>query len=108
MPDHISLIKPLDMIGRSFIMYTSDGKKKLSTHIVEAIQDHSNKFKDRPERIKFRYSVNDDQYEKICHITIFYNTLKMIQRLYGSSNVSLPINTYWGECILTKMDPNTM
>ena len=59
------LIELMDLLGRSFIPDTEGGENKLRTQIVEAIQDHDKSTKDNPEHIKFRCSINEDQYEEI-------------------------------------------
>ena len=55
----------MSLVGRSFLLDTEDGENKLRTQIVEAIQDNDKSTKCNPEHIKFRCSINEDQYEEI-------------------------------------------
>ena len=48
-----------------------NGEEKLRTKIIEAIQHYNKKLNDNTEYIKFRCSMNDDQYEK----TMSYNEI---------------------------------
>ena len=61
----------MDLVGYSFLLYTEDGESKLWAQIVEATQDHDKANNGNPEHIKFRCSVNEDQYEE----TLTYNEI---------------------------------
>ena len=61
----MATIEHIDLVGRSFLLDTDDGENTLRAQIVEAIQDHNETTKSHPEHIKFRCSVNEDQYEEI-------------------------------------------
>ena len=52
--DPIPLIKPIDLIGHSFLLDIEDGENKLRTQIMEAIHDHDKATKSNPEHIRFR------------------------------------------------------
>lgn len=65
------VIKPEDMIGRTFLMDPQEDGQRFRAKIVEAIEDHDAKTKSHPRHIKFRCAVNGDQYEEI----IAYNDI---------------------------------
>ena len=69
--DSMPLIELVNLVLHSFFLGTEDGEIKLRTQIVEAIQDHDKATKSNPEHIKFRCSVNEDQYEE----TMSYNKI---------------------------------
>ena len=61
----------MDLVGCSFLLDIEDGENKLRAQIIEEIQDHDKATKSNPEHIKFRCSVNEDQYEE----TMTYNEI---------------------------------
>ena len=79
-----------------FLLDTEDGEDKLRAQIVEAIQDHDKTTISHPEHIKFRCSVNEDQYEE----TLTYN--KILQHIEKDTEI-----VWKFKCISAYEGPNT-
>ena len=62
------LAHPKDLEGKSFSILEDDGQLK-HAQIVEAVEDHEYKMSKHPAHLKFRCSMNYDQYEE----TLSYN-----------------------------------
>lgn len=56
---------PADLIGRSFLLKESEDGQRHRARIVECISKHDADIENNPHRIKFRVSVNNDEYEEI-------------------------------------------
>jgi hypothetical protein len=54
-----------DLIGRTFLMDELEDGQKHRARIVEAVQDHEDDVATSPDHVKFKVSVNEDQYEEI-------------------------------------------
>ena len=63
--DQMMVIKPEDMVGRTFLTDALDNGERHRAHIVKAIEDHQENIEAHPERIKFLCSFNNKQYEEI-------------------------------------------
>ena len=66
-PDEPSMpiIEPTDLIGRSFLLPKRDDGEHHRAKIVELIKEHDDKTSNDSNHIKFKCSVNNDQYEQI-------------------------------------------
>ena len=56
---------PNDLIGRTFLMDKLENGEQHPARIVKLINDHSYELENKPDRIKFLCSVNNDHYEEI-------------------------------------------
>ena len=65
-----------DLIGRTFLMEEMEDGQKHRARIVEAIEDHDEKTKSSPDHVKFKVSVNDDQYEEVLSYTEIVSRLE--------------------------------
>ena len=60
--------QPSDLIRRTFPMDAQPDGQKLRATMVEATTQHQQDHANQPELVKFRISVNDDQYEEIVTV----------------------------------------
>ena len=63
--DPIPIVDPEGLIGRTFLMDTQDDGQKFRARVIEAINAHDEKVANNPELLRFRCSINNDQYEEI-------------------------------------------
>ena len=61
----MEVVNPTDLVGRSFMLPTGDDGQRFRAHIVEAIGKFNDDLNASPEHVKFRCSINDDQYEEL-------------------------------------------
>ena len=54
-----------DLVGCTFLMEPQDDGQRFRAAIVECIDQHNDNFSADPTRLKFRCSINDDQFEEI-------------------------------------------
>ena len=59
------IFKPTDLVGRTFLLEPQEDGQQHRARIVEAIEDHETDLEKNPTRIKFKCSVNNEQYEEI-------------------------------------------
>ena len=59
------VLTPEDIIGRTFLGQPRDDGKRHQATIINTISDHGKNLKSNPERIKYLYSFDNDQYEEI-------------------------------------------
>jgi hypothetical protein len=71
----LMVIKPEDLIGRTFLTAPKDDGHQYRARIVEAVDGHQQGIHDNPDHIRFKCSINDDQFEEI----VAYNDI--IQRI---------------------------
>ena len=70
-------LDPTDLIGRTFLLPSVEDGQQFRGKIIEALVEHEENLVNEPERIKFRCTVNDEQYEEI----VSYNEiLNMIEK----------------------------
>ena len=60
-----------DLVGRTFLMDRQEDGQRYRAKIVEAIQEHESDLNKEDVRIKFRCTVNDEEFEEI----VSYNEL---------------------------------
>jgi hypothetical protein len=65
------IVNPQELLGRTFLMDTQEDSQRFHAHIVEYISDHESNVRHTDDHVKFRISVNEDEYEEI----ITYNEL---------------------------------
>jgi hypothetical protein len=65
------IVDPQELLGRTFLMDTQEDGQRLRAYIVEYISDHESNIRRSDDHVKFRISVNEDEYEEI----ITYNEL---------------------------------
>jgi hypothetical protein len=98
------IIKPEDLIGRTFLTSTRDDGQRFRARIVEAVKDHRQSISDNPAYIKFRCSINNDQYEEV----MAYNDI--IQKIEQDDDEDTTVWKYRRltahEGPLTKTHPN--
>ena len=59
------IMNPEDLVGRTFLMDEQEDGQKFRARIVEAINQHDEKVKNNPELLKFKCSINNDEFEEI-------------------------------------------
>jgi hypothetical protein len=64
-PATMMIIKPEDLIGRTFLTPPQDDGQCFRARIVEAVEDHQQRVTDNPKHIQFQCSVYNYQYEEI-------------------------------------------
>jgi hypothetical protein len=65
------IVDPQELLGRTFLMDTQEDGQRFRARIVECISDHESNVRRSDDHVKFRISVNEDEYEE----TITYNEL---------------------------------
>jgi hypothetical protein len=69
--DDTVIVNPQELLGRTFRMDTHEDGQRFRARIIECISDHESNFRHSDDHVKFRISVNEDEYEEI----ITYNEL---------------------------------
>jgi hypothetical protein len=69
--DDTVIVDPQELLGRTFLMDTQEDSQRFHARIVECISDHESDVRRSDDHVKFRISVNEDEYEE----TITYNEL---------------------------------
>jgi hypothetical protein len=69
--DDTVIVDPQELLGRTFLMDTQDDGQRFCARIVECISDHESNVRCSDDHVKFRISVNEEEYEE----TITYNEL---------------------------------
>jgi hypothetical protein len=63
--DDTVIVDPQELLGRTFLMDTQEDGQRLRTCIVECISYHEANVRRSDDHVKFRISVNEDEYEEI-------------------------------------------
>jgi hypothetical protein len=69
--DDMVIVDPQELLGSTFLMGTQEDGQRFRARIVECISDHESNVCCSDDHVKFRISVNEDEYEEI----ITYNEL---------------------------------
>jgi hypothetical protein len=69
--DDMVIVDPQELLGRTFLMETQEDGQRFRARIVECISDHESNVRRSDDHVKFRISVNKDEYKEI----ITYNEL---------------------------------
>jgi hypothetical protein len=69
--DDMVIVNPQELLGHTFLMDTQEDGQRFRAHVVECISDHESNVCRSDDHVKFRISVNEDEYEEI----ITYNKL---------------------------------
>jgi hypothetical protein len=69
--DDMVIVDPQELLGCTFLMDTQGDGQRFCACIVECISDHKSNVRHSDDHVKFRISVNEDEYEEI----ITYNEL---------------------------------
>jgi hypothetical protein len=69
--DNTVIVNPQELLGCTFLMDTQEDGQRFRARIVECISDHESNVRRSDDHVKFRVSVNEDEYEEI----ITYNEL---------------------------------
>jgi hypothetical protein len=69
--DDTVIVNPQELLGRTFLMDTQEDGQRFRAHIVECISNHESNIRHSDDHVKFRISINEDEYEE----TITYNEL---------------------------------
>jgi hypothetical protein len=69
--DDMVVVDPQELLGLTFLMDTQEDGQRLHACIVECISNHESNIRHSDDHVKFRISVNEDEYEEI----ITYNEL---------------------------------
>jgi hypothetical protein len=65
------IVDPQELLGRTFLMDTQEDGQRFCARIVKCISDHESNIRRSDDHVKFRISVNEDEYKEI----ITYNEL---------------------------------
>jgi hypothetical protein len=69
--DDTVIVNPQELLGFTFLMDTQEDGQRFRACIVECISNHKSNICHSEDHVKFRISVNEDEYEEI----ITYNKL---------------------------------
>jgi hypothetical protein len=69
--DDTVIVDPQELLGCTFLMDTQEDGQRFRAHIVKCISDHESNVRHSDDHVKFRISINEDEYEEI----ITYNEL---------------------------------
>jgi hypothetical protein len=69
--DHLVIVNPYELVGRTFLMDPQDDGQHFRACIVDLVEDHQSKEHKSDNHHKFCISINDNQYEEV----ITYNEL---------------------------------
>jgi hypothetical protein len=69
--DDMVIVNPQELLGHTFLLDTQEDSQRFRAHIVECISDHESNVRHSDNHVKFRISVNEDEYKEI----ITYNKL---------------------------------
>jgi hypothetical protein len=69
--DDTVIVDPQELLGHTFLMDTQEDGQRFHARIIECISDHESNICHSDNHVKFRISVNEDEYEEI----ITYNEL---------------------------------
>jgi hypothetical protein len=69
--DDTVIVDPQELLGCTFLMDTQEDGQRFRARIVEYISDHESNVRRSDDHVKFRISVNEDEYKEI----ITYNEL---------------------------------
>jgi hypothetical protein len=69
--DDTVIVNPQELLGCTFLMDTQEDGQRFRARIVECISDHESNVRRSDDHVKFRISVNEDEYKEI----ITYNKL---------------------------------
>ena len=76
-PSDTPVFVPTDLIGRTFLLEPREDGQRFRARIVQAITDHEANVEREADRIKFKCSINNDEFEEL----LTYNeVLEHIQR----------------------------
>ena len=74
---------PTDLIGRSFLLPPEEDGQRFRGKIIEALTDNERELCNQPERIRFRCSINDDEYEEILSYADILNAIEKDETDHG-------------------------
>ena len=69
-------LDPDDLIGRTFLKPPENDGRRYRAKIVEAIEEKEKNIANHPDKIKFRCSVNNDEYEEIVSYNDIINHIE--------------------------------
>jgi hypothetical protein len=69
--DDMVIVNPQDLLGRTFLMDTQEDGQRFCARIVKCIFNHKSNVRHSDDHVKFRISINEDEYKEI----ITYNEL---------------------------------
>jgi hypothetical protein len=62
--DDTVIVDPQELLGRTFLMDTQEDGQRFRACIVECISDHESNVHRSGYHVKFRISINEDEYEE--------------------------------------------
>jgi hypothetical protein len=69
--DDMVIVNPQELLGHTFLMDTQEDSQRFCACIIKCISDHESNIRRSDDHVKFRISVNEDEYKEI----ITYNEL---------------------------------
>jgi hypothetical protein len=69
--DGMVIVDPQELLGRTFLMDTQEDSQRFHARIIECISNHESNVRRSDNHVKFRISINEDEYKEI----ITYNEL---------------------------------
>jgi hypothetical protein len=86
------IVDPQELLGRTFLMDTQEDSQRFRARIVECISDHESNVRHSDNHVKFRISINEDEYEEI----ITYNELlDFIEKNQENDTIVWNSNVSW-------------
>jgi hypothetical protein len=61
--DDTVIVDPQELLGCTFLMDTQEDGQRFHSHIVECISDHKSNVRHSDDHVKFRISINEDEYD---------------------------------------------
>jgi hypothetical protein len=82
--DDMVNVDPQELLGRTFLMDTQEDSQRFCACIIECISDHESNYRHSDDHVKFRISVNEDEYKEV----ITYNELmEFIEKNQGNDAI---------------------
>jgi hypothetical protein len=69
--DDTAIVDPQELLGCTFLMDTQEDSQRFCACIIKCISDHESNIRHSDDHVKFRISINEDEYKEI----ITYNEL---------------------------------
>jgi hypothetical protein len=63
--DDMVIVDPQELLGHTFLTDTQEDSQRFCARIIECIFDHESNVRHSDDHVKFRISVNEDEYEEI-------------------------------------------
>ena len=75
--------EPASLVGRTFLRAPEEDGQRFRGKILEALDKNNRDLQNQPERIKFRCSVNDGEFEEILSYGDIMNSIEKDETEHG-------------------------